>query len=324
MNVEHLREFIALAKTRNFTKTAHSLSVAQSTLSKHIASLEGELGFRLFDRTAGTVVLTDEGKALFEDASMSLEMLDKGIVRARLLNKARLDTVRIGGYLQIASITNWIYRVETVAHDVSPSLRVSLYAPHTIDYMPDSARDDALDLLEHGIIDVALIEGPRVFPELDRFAWRHVFDEPIVFFTNVASELAERSRVNISDLRGKRFIGSLNYPQFQDRVRELCVERGFMPEFGIKMVDTFNEFIRSDDPDEVFFLSASGAARVPDPPYSPLAKLPVGDPEAFSPVYAVWRKDADAAVRTFAESIDELELREDPATEQDGDGSDEC
>lgn len=310
MNVEHLREFIALAKTRNFTKTARGLNVAQSTLSKHIASLEDELGFKLFDRTAGSVVLTDEGKALFEDATAALEVLDRGVVRARLVAKARLGTVRIGGYLQIASIENWIYRVETVAHEMSAALRVSLYAPHTTDYMPESARDDALDLLDRGVIDLAVLEGPKVFPELDRFAWAHVFDEPIVFFANVGSPLAHQPRVDIADLRGKRFVGSLNYPQFQDRVRELCVGRGFVPEFGIKMVDTFNEFIRSDDIDEVYFLSASGAARVPDPPFSPLAKLPVDDAGVFSPVYAVWRHDAGEAVRTFVAAIEELRYRE--------------
>lgn len=291
MNVEHLREFVALARSRNFTKTAHDLHLAQSTLSKHIAAMERELGFGLFDRSDRSVVLTDSGKALFESTVFALEMLDKGIVKARLLAKAGTTPVRIGGYLQIASITEWIYRVQTVARDEGADVRISLYAPHTTDYMPESARDDALDLLGKGIIDLAVVEGPETFPEIERFHHAKVFDEPIVFFATSTSPLAGASKVTIADFRGRHFVGSLNYPQFQDRVRELCARRGFVPEFGIKMADTFNEFMRSDDEDDIFFLSASGASRVPDPPYSPLAKLKVADSDAFSPVYLVWDRN---------------------------------
>lgn len=303
MNVEHLREFVALARTCNFTQTARELSLAQSTLSKHMAALEVELGFGLFDRSGGVVSLTEAGKAVFESIVFALEALDKGVLRARLLAQSGTSPVRIGGYLQISSIASWIYRTETVARAAEPTLRVSLYAPHTIDYMPDSARDDALDLLARDVVDLAVIEGPAVFPELDAFGHRRVFDEPIVFFATSTSPLAGRGRVRIDDLRGKRFVGSLNYPQFQDRIRELCCARGFVPEFGIKMADTFNEFMRSDDPDEVFFLSASGASRVPEPPFSPLARLDLDEPEAYSPVYLVWREPvARTEVRAFIDA----------------------
>ena len=61
--------------------------------------------------------------------------------------------------------------------------------------------------------------------------------------------------------------------------------------------------MRGDDPDDVYFLSASGAARVPDPPRSPLAKLKVDDPLAYSPVYFVWRRDASEAVRDFVAAL---------------------
>lgn len=288
MNVEHLREFAALARTRSFTGTARELSLAQSTLSKHIAALEGELGFRLFDRSGHDVVVTEAGKAMLENVLPVLEQLDKGILRARLLSRSDTLPVRVGGYLQIASIARWIYRAETVARDAGADVRVSLYAPHTADYMPEAAREDSLDLLRRGEVDLAVIEGPAAFPELDGFGHARLFDEPIVFFAPTSSPLAQLPRVELADLRGRRFIGSLNYAQFQDRVREICAMRGFVPEFSIKMADSFNEFMRSDDPGAVFFLSASGAARVPDPPYSPLAKLPVSDPEAYSPVYAVW------------------------------------
>lgn len=44
MNTENLRTFIALSKYKNFTKTAESLFVAQSTVTNRIAELEKEVG----------------------------------------------------------------------------------------------------------------------------------------------------------------------------------------------------------------------------------------------------------------------------------------
>ena len=68
--------------------------------------------------------------------------------------------------------------------------------------------------------------------------------------------------------------------------------------------------MRRDDPDEVFFLSAHGAARVPDPPYSPLVKLRIDDPEAFSPVYLAWTGDAKESVLQFVGAAREFGRRE--------------
>ena len=50
MRIEHVEEFLDLADTLNFTRTAKRFFVTQPVLSKHIASLEQEIGGKLFDR----------------------------------------------------------------------------------------------------------------------------------------------------------------------------------------------------------------------------------------------------------------------------------
>ena len=310
MDVRHLREFCNLVRTRSFTRSARAMNISQSALSKHISALEREVGAALFSRGAGRIELTDAGKVLFEGVSRALEELDRCLLRTRLTAAEPSDEeVRVGGYLQIAHINEWIYETETRAREQGHQLHVRPWAPHTIDYTPDSARDDTLDLLGRGNIDIAVLEGPQTFPEVTRFEHAVVFEEPIVFFAPQSSELATMPEVKLTDLRDKVFVGSLNYPQFQDRIREICSMRGFVPDFRLKMADSFSEFMRSDDPREVFFLSASGAARVPDPPLSPLAKLHVSDPLAFSPVYLVWRVDASQATQAFVQTALEAQER---------------
>ncbi len=62
MNTENLKEFIVLAETRNFWEASDRLYMNQSTLSKHIKSLENELGVPLFTRTTRRVELTNYGQ----------------------------------------------------------------------------------------------------------------------------------------------------------------------------------------------------------------------------------------------------------------------
>ncbi len=50
MDIERLREFAEVAKLRSFTRAAEELGVSQPSLSRHLASLEKELGFMLLER----------------------------------------------------------------------------------------------------------------------------------------------------------------------------------------------------------------------------------------------------------------------------------
>lgn len=62
MDVAYIREFVALAKYGNYMAAAEELYISQSSLSKHIMSMEKELGHSLFNRTTRKVSLTSFGK----------------------------------------------------------------------------------------------------------------------------------------------------------------------------------------------------------------------------------------------------------------------
>jgi len=64
MEIEYFKEFTVLAKTRNFWAASEELFINQSTLSKHIKSMEKELGAPLFSRTSRRVELTEFGEMM--------------------------------------------------------------------------------------------------------------------------------------------------------------------------------------------------------------------------------------------------------------------
>ena len=61
MRTEYLYEFILLSKNGNFQSAADALFISQSSLSKHIQSIESELGFALIDHNKTKFSLTPDG-----------------------------------------------------------------------------------------------------------------------------------------------------------------------------------------------------------------------------------------------------------------------
>ena len=61
MQIDYIKEFIILAEIGNFLEAADHLFMSQSTLSRHIKSLEDDLGTPLFDRTTRKVSLNEYG-----------------------------------------------------------------------------------------------------------------------------------------------------------------------------------------------------------------------------------------------------------------------
>src|SRR3984893_13537392 len=68
VSLDQLRTFIAAADEGSFSAAGRRLRRAQSVVSQPLANLEGQLGVKLFDRSARFPVLTDHGRALLADA----------------------------------------------------------------------------------------------------------------------------------------------------------------------------------------------------------------------------------------------------------------
>lgn len=79
MEVRQLEIFRTLAGELNFTRTAERVNTVQSNVTAQIKALEDELGTKLFDRLAKSVVLTDAGKRFLPYAERALCTMDEGV-----------------------------------------------------------------------------------------------------------------------------------------------------------------------------------------------------------------------------------------------------
>ncbi|CAM3120082.1 LysR family transcriptional regulator [Lactiplantibacillus plajomi] len=96
MNVDHLKVFVNLAETLNFSLTAKTLNLSQSAVSQAIKSIENELGFTLFKRTKRKVTLTNSGRLFYQRTVTILSNLEKAVVDSREVYQRERSTLTVG------------------------------------------------------------------------------------------------------------------------------------------------------------------------------------------------------------------------------------
>ena len=98
MDIEYLCEFTVIAKLESFSRAAEELCISQSSLSKHILTLERELGVPLLVRNSRNVTLSPAGAQILPMAAQVYELKNK-IMVAAAKQSSRQKTI-----LSIASI----------------------------------------------------------------------------------------------------------------------------------------------------------------------------------------------------------------------------
>lgn len=79
MDLAQIRYFLSVADHLSFTRAAEELYVSQPTVSKQIALMERELGFKLFSRNNQGVRLTYTGQMLYSDFRDALALIDSAV-----------------------------------------------------------------------------------------------------------------------------------------------------------------------------------------------------------------------------------------------------
>ena len=88
--------FITLAECLSFTQAAAVHSVTQTAISQYIASLEGKLHVRLFNRNAHSVSLTEAGRFYYERVTYLLHCYDDTKKRLVAIEEAYQGYVKVG------------------------------------------------------------------------------------------------------------------------------------------------------------------------------------------------------------------------------------
>ncbi|MER9273111.1 LysR family transcriptional regulator [Mesorhizobium sp. M0074] len=95
MNLRDIDVFNAIMITRGAGAAAALLDTSQPAISRSLAKLEAELGFRLFDRIRGRLVPTREGELFHAEVKANLVGLDRLKLRAAQIKEVGTGTIRV-------------------------------------------------------------------------------------------------------------------------------------------------------------------------------------------------------------------------------------
>lgn len=93
--VDQLKLFLCVAEEGSFSAGGRRLGKTQSAVSYGISQLETSLGVRLFNRDGRKAALTDDGRALIEDARGVIDRLGRLAAHASTLASGRESSVRV-------------------------------------------------------------------------------------------------------------------------------------------------------------------------------------------------------------------------------------
>lgn len=96
MNYQRIIYFIKAAETLNFSEAARQMYIAPQSFGKQIATLEQELGEKLFTRTSREVTLTSFGKECYEQFSGPTKALERNFQHMCDVAKGRQKRIRVG------------------------------------------------------------------------------------------------------------------------------------------------------------------------------------------------------------------------------------
>ncbi len=149
-NLSSYRIFYTVANTGNISKAAKELYISQPAISKSIQKLEESVGCKLFSRSSRGVVLTDEGKLLYEHVSEAFEALTMGEEKLKRSIELGVGHLKIGVSSTLCKYLLLPYLKEFIRQN--PHISISISCQST---------NDTLKLLEDNKIDIGLIGKPE-------------------------------------------------------------------------------------------------------------------------------------------------------------------
>ena len=219
MTLTQLAYFLAVARTRHFTRAAEEVRVAQPSLSKQIHALEKELGAELFSRARGNIALTPAGEALLPVANRILSDVDTARLEVAELVGLRRGRVRVGATPSLCG--SLFADVIKRFHDAYPGIRV---------VVTEGGSRDLVAALEVGDLDLALvIVSPA---DADRaLTVVPVLREELVV---ASAEPLGVTRMRLTDLREHPLVMFRAGYDLRETTLATCRQAGFEPSFAVE------------------------------------------------------------------------------------------
>ncbi len=220
MQFQQLSYFVAVARTRNFTRAAAEVGVAQPSLSKQVRVLENSLGTPLFVRQPGGIELTSAGEALLPHAERILIDVESAQRAVHEVAGLRRGRVRLGATPSICD--GLLPEVLTRFHESHPLIELEVH---------ESGSRVLTHELAQGRLDVALLITPlsQERPDLETVLLRR---DRLVLAAPVDDALPDA--VDVGALRDLPLVMFRTGYDLRETTLAACAAAGFTPQVSVE------------------------------------------------------------------------------------------
>ena len=196
IDLKLLQYAVVLAKHRHFGRAAAALHISQPTLSRNIATLEKQLGLRVFERSRRDVMATPAGDDVLGMADELISRAEAISSRLQLVREGRGGRLRVAAGALIHDIAVEPAAIELI--NAHPSIRLELLERE----WTAVAAMLMTDRIDFAVFDIAAL---RAMPALRV--------EPLVslqgtYFCRAGHPLLKKTELQPADLRKYPFVMS--------------------------------------------------------------------------------------------------------------------
>jgi DNA-binding transcriptional LysR family regulator len=223
LNLHGLHVFMTVAETGSMGKAAERLALSQPSVSKAIATMEQEIGVRLFDRTPHGVKPTAFGRALLRRGSEAFDELNRSIKDIEFLSDPKSGEVRVGCPEAFAS--GLLTEVLANFSRDYPRVIVRVYAANNMSREFRLLRDRNVDFL------LGAIGNPVIEDDLDVEV---LYDDRPFIVVGTKNQWAGRRKVELAELVDEPWLLPLE-SIFSSILAEAFQSKGLdVPKSGVK------------------------------------------------------------------------------------------
>jgi DNA-binding transcriptional LysR family regulator len=233
METEHLKEFVMLAEVGNYLDAAERLFISQSSLSKHIQSLEKELGVALFERTTRKISLSPAGSAFLPFAKAMIADMKAGADAVNLAVEASQKILSVGVIPSLDS-----YGISDI---------LSEYGLNNKGYKLKPIEEDTgalLPMLKAKEIDLAFVYASTM--DDISLGYLPLVEDHLVAVCSRKNKSLPLEKMNIRDLKDKNLLLLEGHSVLVKLTMDACKAAGFTP----KTIPTKRRFLSSYDLDD--------------------------------------------------------------------------
>ncbi len=228
LNASRLKVFREVVDRGSFSQAADALSYSQSAVSQSIATLEGEVGVQLIERSRGGVRPTSAGAALASHVDGILARMEKAETEIAAIAAGR------GGRLRTASFPS---AGATLMPQAIAAFRAS--HPGVEVTLAEAEPEEIAPRLRGGEFDLALLyefdqPGERLGSGMRRF---ELLGDPLQLALPREHRLAGRDLVRLEDLEGEAWIQTSESSPCARHVVRSCNAAGFEPTVSFESDD---------------------------------------------------------------------------------------